>query len=77
MPGNQRKRINNLCGAHARTTGKPCQMMAVKPQGRCRLHGGLSTGPNTPEGRRFHSEKMKRFNQIKAERRLHGKHSKS
>ena len=38
------------CGAHARTTGKPCQAQAM-PNGRCKLHGGMSTGPKTPEGR--------------------------
>jgi len=38
------------CGARARRTGKPCQAPAMK-NGRCRLHGGLSTGPRTPEGK--------------------------
>jgi hypothetical protein len=37
------------CGAHARTTGKPCQAPAME-NGRCRLHGGLSTGPRTKAG---------------------------
>lgn len=32
-----------VCGAHARSTGKPCQKPPM-PNGRCRLHGGLSTG---------------------------------
>src|SRR5436305_2072814 len=27
------------CGAHARTTGKPCRSPAMK-NGRCRMHGG-------------------------------------
>ncbi|TLS66570.1 hypothetical protein FEF65_10055 [Mariprofundus erugo] len=31
------------CGAHARTTGKPCRQPAMA-NGRCRLHGGKSTG---------------------------------
>ena len=30
--------------------GNPCQCPAMK-NGRCRLHGGLSTGPRTPEGK--------------------------
>lgn len=38
------------CGAHARTTRAPCKAKAL-PNGRCKLHGGMSTGPNTPEGR--------------------------
>ncbi len=39
-----------MCGAHARSTGSPCKAKAL-PNGRCRLHGGASTGPKTPEGR--------------------------
>lgn len=36
------------CGAKTRR-GTPCQCPAMA-NGRCRLHGGLSTGPKTPEG---------------------------
>ena len=39
-----------FCGAHARSTGKPCQAPAMK-NGRCKLHGGMSTGAKTAEGR--------------------------
>ncbi len=45
------------CGAKTRK-GTPCRAPAVwdrerdRPMnGRCRMHGGLSTGPKTPEGR--------------------------
>lgn len=31
------------CGAYARQTGKPCLGWAMK-NGRCRMHGGKSTG---------------------------------
>ena len=31
------------CGAYARQTGKPCMGWAMK-NGRCRMHGGKSTG---------------------------------
>lgn len=31
------------CGAHCRTTGNPCLNFAM-PNGRCRMHGGKSTG---------------------------------
>jgi hypothetical protein len=37
------------CGARSKRTGKPCRA-AVMPNGRCRVHGGKSTGPRTPEG---------------------------
>ena len=38
------------CGAYARTTGNPCKAKALS-NGRCKNHGGLSTGPKTLEGR--------------------------
>lgn len=31
------------CGAHCRTTGLPCRNPAME-NGRCRMHGGRSTG---------------------------------
>ncbi len=37
------------CGAKARRTGCPCQAPAMA-NGRCRMHGGASTGPRTPKG---------------------------
>jgi hypothetical protein len=33
------------CGARSKRTGKPCQGAAM-PNGRCKLHGGKSTGPH-------------------------------
>jgi hypothetical protein len=40
------------CGARARTRGnQPCRAPALKGKRRCRMHGGRSTGPRTPEGR--------------------------
>ncbi len=35
--------MQSLCGAHARTTGEPCRGAAMA-NGRCRMHGGRSTG---------------------------------
>lgn len=37
------------CGARTRW-GKPCLCPAIRGKVRCRLHGGLSTGPRTEEG---------------------------
>src|SRR6516165_9670106 len=37
------------CGARSKRTGKPCRGAAM-PNGRCKLHGGKSTGPRTMEG---------------------------
>ncbi|MGR3782204.1 MAG: HGGxSTG domain-containing protein [Albimonas sp.] len=59
------------CGARTRK-GTPCRK---KPAGlqndRCRLHGGLSTGPKTPEGRaRIAEAQRRRWARWRAERVL-------
>jgi len=46
-----RRKNKITCGAHARSTGLPCQAKALS-NGRCRNHGGLSTGPRTLEGKK-------------------------
>lgn len=38
------------CGARTKA-GTPCKMKATYASGRCKLHGGLSTGPRTDEGK--------------------------
>ena len=39
------------CGARTRSADRhPCRAHPVKGKRRCRMHGGLSTGPRTPEG---------------------------
>lgn len=38
------------CGAKTRS-GTPCQRRDLLKGDRCRLHGGLSTGPKTLEGK--------------------------
>jgi hypothetical protein len=40
-----------ICGAKTRK-GTPCKRRDLYLSGRCKLHGGLSTGPITAEGRR-------------------------
>lgn len=37
------------CGACGKRTGLPCRAPAMA-NGRCRMHGGASTGPRTAEG---------------------------
>lgn len=39
-----------LCGAKTRS-GEPCKAKAMPGKRRCKNHGGMSTGPKTPEGR--------------------------
>ena len=38
------------CGAKTRT-GAPCKNTRLYTSGRCKNHGGLSTGPKTEEGK--------------------------
>ncbi|WP_018689623.1 HGGxSTG domain-containing protein [Ahrensia kielensis] len=47
------------CSAKTRA-GTPCKLKALLGKNRCRLHGGLSTGPKTPEGKMRISEAQKR-----------------
>jgi len=44
--------MDRLCGAKDRNNNhRPCSNPAME-NGRCRIHGGLSTGPKTDAGRR-------------------------
>ncbi|HLK60944.1 MAG TPA: HGGxSTG domain-containing protein [Chthonomonadaceae bacterium] len=46
------KRERPKCQAACRSKGgAPCEAPVVPGKNRCRMHGGLSTGPRTPEGR--------------------------
>ena len=48
--GKVQPRDRNACGAKTRK-GRSCKAKPVLHKGRCRMHGGLSTGPRTEEGR--------------------------
>ncbi len=39
------------CQAKSKRTGQQCRAPAIQGHHVCRFHGGLSTGPRTPEGR--------------------------
>ena len=39
-----------FCNARTRA-GKPCRALGLPGTGRCKWHGGKSTGPTTPEGK--------------------------
>jgi hypothetical protein len=47
------------CGAYARTTGQPCKSPAME-NGRCRMHGGKSTGRPITHGRNTKAAKQQR-----------------
>lgn len=48
--GRVEKALRPCCGAKTRKGGS-CQARSVSGAERCRLHGGLSTGPKTADGR--------------------------
>ena len=65
------KRALPRCGARCRD-GHPCQAPAAwhadrwaPRNGRYRLHGGLSTGPRTPEGKRRVGEAARQRAQLR------------
>lgn len=47
------------CGARTRA-GTPCKQTGLHTNGRCKLHGGLSTGPTTAAGRDRAQRNLKR-----------------
>ena len=51
--------VEGRCGARTRL-GRPCRRKGLE-NGRCRNHGGLSTGPRTPEGRRRSLQNLKQY----------------
>lgn len=65
----EEKAARPLCGARCRSRGgAPCVARVVvdrdgdgrvRVRGRCRMHGGLSTGPRTAEGRKRVSEAVR------------------
>jgi hypothetical protein len=40
-----------ICGGKSRRTGLPCKSKSLYANGRCKWHGGLSTGPRTRKGK--------------------------
>lgn len=47
------------CGAKTRA-GTPCKLASLYNNGRCKFHGGLSTGPTTDAGKRRAAANLKR-----------------
>lgn len=46
----QAARLRVPCLAKTRK-GRPCKLMSEAGRSRCKFHGGMSTGPRTPEGK--------------------------
>lgn len=51
--------IGLCCGAKTRA-GTPCKLTTLFLNGRCKLHGGLSTGPTSEAGKAVARENGKR-----------------
>ena len=51
LPAFPQECIGMKCGAKNRSR-QPCKIDQIYPNGRCKFHGGLSTGPKTIEGKR-------------------------
>lgn len=49
------------CGGRRRRDGQPCEALSVPGKRRCRWHGGMSTGPKTPEGKARVTMNLPRF----------------
>ena len=47
------------CGAKTRK-GTPCKLTHLWGNGRCKFHGGMSTGPTTPEGKKKIAQNAKK-----------------
>jgi len=65
--------MQNYCLARTRS-GESCRKPPLKGKRRCRLHGGLSTGPKTKEGRARiaathwkHGRRSKQFVKMRAQ----------
>jgi hypothetical protein len=55
---NGRKKLRVICGAKNRR-GLPCQCKKLLRGKKCKFHGGMSTGPKTPEGKAKALEAMR------------------
>tara|TARA_R110002167_G_scaffold366444_2_gene597245 strand:- start:108976 stop:109437 length:462 start_codon:yes stop_codon:yes gene_type:complete len=64
---NGKHRRRQTCGARTRK-GTPCRARAINGKKRCKFHGGMSTGPKTPEGRaRIAEAQRKRWDRVSKE----------
>jgi hypothetical protein len=43
--------VGMICGGIGRRSGLPCKSKEIYENGRCKWHGGQSTGPKTAEGK--------------------------
>jgi hypothetical protein len=53
-----------VCGGKGRRSGRPCQCKEIYANGRCKWHGGASTGPKTAEGRARSQSNLRRGSKL-------------
>jgi hypothetical protein len=71
--GNPNLALVPRCGARTRA-GCPCRAPAIHGKQRCRMHGGRSTGPRTPEGRARVAAARTKHGGFSAEARAFNRH---
>lgn len=53
--------LHDLCCGAMTRAGTPCKMRGLFRSGRCKLHGGLSTGPTSEAGKAKSAQNAKRM----------------
>jgi hypothetical protein len=53
-----------VCGGMGRRSGRPCQCKEIYANGRCKWHGGASTGPKTAEGKARSQSNLRRGSKL-------------
>jgi hypothetical protein len=53
-----------VCGGKGRRSGRPCQCKEIYANGRCKWHGGASTGPKTAEGKARSQSNLRRGSKL-------------
>ena len=68
-----RELVGLTCGAKTRA-GTPCKRTDIYRNGRCKFHGGLSTGPRADEGKAIASREATPRNGTRSAPRLRASH---
>ena len=53
-----------VCGGKGRRSKRPCQCKEIYSNGRCKWHGGASTGPKTAEGKARSQSNLRRGSKL-------------
>ena len=64
IPANYAGDDPRLCNAQTKS-GRPCRALGTYANGRCKTHGGMSTGPRTPEGKAASAENLRARRKLK------------